>query len=51
MTKNDKHEYETPQIEMMEARIEKGYIGSFISDSEAGDGLSDGVEYGNEIFS
>ena len=51
MTKNDKHEYETPQIEMMEIRIETGYSGSFISGSEAGDGLSEGDEYDNEIFS
>lgn len=50
MKKQEKQEYETPQIEMINARIEKGFVGSLTSGGEAGDGLTEGDGYGDEIF-
>ena len=50
MKKLNKQEYETPQVEMIDARVEKGFTGSLTTGSEAGDGLTEGDEYGDELF-
>ena len=51
MTKEVKKEYESPQLEIMKVRIEKGFGGSFATGIMAGDEITEGDTYGNEIFS
>ncbi len=53
MEKIKKQEYETPQVEMLNARVEKGFAGSFVTGGQAGDPISDdGPTYnGDELFS
>lgn len=47
-----KLEYEVPQVEQIEARVEKGYAGSFIAGSLTGDPIEEGQTYdGNVLFS
>ena len=45
-----KQEYEAPQVEMLNARVEKGFAGSFIAGSTVGDPVTEGDSYGNDIF-
>lgn len=49
MTKKMKQEYETPQVEMIDARVERGFEGSVTTGDP--EGLGEGDEYGDEIFS
>ncbi|MBR3724993.1 MAG: hypothetical protein IKN11_06355 [Bacteroidales bacterium] len=49
MTKEMKQEYETPQVEMIDARVERGFEGSVNSGNP--EGLGEGDELGEEIFS
>ena len=48
MTEIKRQEYVTPQVELMNARVEKGFAGSFVTG--AGDGLGEGDELDDEIF-
>ena len=49
MTKEMKQEYATPQVEMIDARVERGFEGSVSSGNP--EGLEEGDEHGDEIFS
>ena len=51
MTENKRQEYETPMVEQMNAHVEKGFAGSFATGNGAGDGLGEGDELDDEIFS
>ncbi len=44
-----KQEYTTPQVEMIDARVERGFDGSVSSGYP--EGLEEGDEHGYEIFS
>ena len=49
MTKEEKKEYCTPQVELIEARVEKGFAGSVNPGTP--EGLDEGEEHGDELFS
>ncbi len=49
MTKEMKQEYTTPQVEMIDARVERGFEGSVTSGNP--EGLEEGDEHGDELFS
>ena len=53
MKEKTKREYEAPQVEQIEARVDKGFAGSFVAGSQAGDPISDdGPTYdGDALFS
>lgn len=52
MRKQKKKEYDTPMVELIEARVEKGFQSSFSSGSTAGDEIGTGTEYTDEnLFS
>ena len=53
MEQTKKQEYEAPQVEQIEARVEKGFAGSFVAGGPAGDAISDdGPTYdGDMLFS
>ena len=46
-----RQEYETPQVELLNAHVEKGFVNSLTTGSEAGDGLTETEAVGDEIFS
>ncbi len=50
MIENKRKEYDTPQVELMNAHVEKGFAGSFATGNGAGDGLGEGDELGDDIF-
>ena len=53
MKQTKKQEYEAPKVEQIEARVEKGFAGTFVAGSQAGDPISDdGPTYdGDALFS
>ena len=51
MTEKTMHEYEAPQVEQIEARVEKGFAGSFVAGGQAGDPIEEGQTYdGDALF-
>ena len=48
MTHIERKEYSTPQVELLNARVEHGYAGSYGSGDP--EGLDEGDEYNDEIF-
>ncbi len=46
-----KQEYETPQIELINARVEKGFQGSVTSYTNTGGPIGEGDSYDESIFS
>ena len=45
-----RQEYKTPQVEVLNAHVEKGFVNSLITGSEAGDGLRETEGLSDEIF-
>lgn len=45
-----RQDYETPQVELLNAHVEKGFVNSLTTGSEAGDGLREVAGVGDEIF-
>ena len=51
MKQTKKQEYEAPQVEQIEARVEKGFAGSFVAGGQAGDPIEEGQTYdGDALF-
>ena len=46
-----KQVYDAPEVEMLQARVEKGFAGSQIVGEATGEGLIETGEGGNELFS
>lgn len=50
MTKKMKQGYETPHVEKIDARVEKGFQGSVTSTTSTGDPIGEGDSYDEGIF-